>query len=124
MRDRVVLVTGAAGGIGRALCRRFAERGATLAMLDRDQAGLEELVAELPGARAYPADLTRLDELPAVVASVVADLGRIDILVNNAGLTVQGSFDQFTLAQIHQVMDVDLRAVMVLTHAAIMAQNH
>ena len=83
---KVVLVTGGAAGIGHAVAEAFAERGAQLALADRD-AGILEIAAGLGAAhRAYVMDVSDENGVAATVVRVVADFGRIDILVNNAGV--------------------------------------
>lgn len=84
------LVTGAAGGIGRALVFKLASAGARLALWDVDAKALAALRAELEDAGyeadAFTCDLTRRDEISAVAARTLAESGPVDILVNNAGI--------------------------------------
>lgn len=89
LKGKVTLLTGAAGGIGRAICERFAREGAIVAALDVDAAQLEELASGLRAeggtVRAYPGDATNPDYIAKTVAAVHKEFGRIDILVNNLG---------------------------------------
>jgi 2-hydroxycyclohexanecarboxyl-CoA dehydrogenase len=87
LSGKIALVTGAAGGIGRAICRRFIEESVRVAALDIDEAGLGELKAELGAAALLPVacDITHHSAVADAVSGVVARLGRIDILINNAG---------------------------------------
>lgn len=83
-----MVLTGAAGGIGRALARAFAGQGVRLVVTDRDAAALERLVGELADAqdvRPVPADLSRDTDLQALAAAVQTSHGQVDVLVNNAG---------------------------------------
>jgi NADP-dependent 3-hydroxy acid dehydrogenase YdfG len=84
---RVVLVTGACGGIGSALCRRFVEEGDTVLALDIDAAALEALAAGLGAERVMPvvADLADAAAVQLAVAQAVALRGPVDVLVANAG---------------------------------------
>ena len=90
LEGRVVLVTGAAGGIGRAICRRLADEGAALALLDLGES-VETLAAELAGqgvrAAAARADVSSSAQVRQAVVALAGVLGPIDGLVNNAGLT-------------------------------------
>ncbi|WP_118178531.1 SDR family oxidoreductase [Paraburkholderia phosphatilytica] len=85
--NRVVLVTGACGGIGRALSKRFVAEGDVLLALDRDAAALAALVAELGADRVTPVavDLGEADAVRDAVARAVSERGPVDVLVANAG---------------------------------------
>jgi NAD(P)-dependent dehydrogenase (short-subunit alcohol dehydrogenase family) len=88
--DRVVLVTGAASGIGRATALRFASEGAAVAVVDRDDAGAAEtvrLVGEAGGrAAAFRCDVAASTAVTATVAAIASALGPVDVLVNVAGI--------------------------------------
>ncbi|WP_030685248.1 2,3-dihydro-2,3-dihydroxybenzoate dehydrogenase [Streptomyces sp. NRRL B-1347] len=88
-QDKVALVTGAAGGIGRAVVRALAERGTRVAAVDRDGDALHKRVAELARqglpVTAYPADVTDAADVEALVAAVESGLGPVEYLVNAAG---------------------------------------
>ncbi len=85
LQDKVAIVTGAARGIGLAISRRFAKEGAGVAMLDRDEASLEEAAATI-GGNAYPlvADIGDPGSVKSAVSDVIAKSEKIGILVNNA----------------------------------------
>lgn len=87
-RERVVLVTGAAQGIGRRMALRFHAAGATIVAWDVDAAGLESLVAEVGGERAHGhvCDLADPGAIATQSARVLAEVGPVDVLVNNAGV--------------------------------------
>ncbi len=88
--DKTVLITGAAGGIGKVLSRTFAERGARIAALDKNDDVVDfvnSLVADGIQAAAAIADIGSKDEVSAAIASLRAELGSIDVLVNNAGFS-------------------------------------
>jgi short-subunit dehydrogenase len=92
---RVVLITGASSGIGRALSLRVARAGGTIALVARTREKLDEVKSEAEEvggvAGAYPCDLTDTDDVARMAAEVLADHGRVDVLVNNAGRSIRRS---------------------------------
>lgn len=118
---KVALVTGAAQGIGLACAARLLAEGARVVLLDRDGAAAESAAAGLgDGAMALTADLAGLssDAARAIVAQVVARFGRLDVLVNNAGVIRLQPFLDFDAAAWDLMMDVNVRAPMLLGQAA------
>lgn len=102
--DQVALVTGASSGIGRALARAFAQQGAHVALVARNEDRLravEQALSPLPGRRlVVPTDVRQPDEVERAVGATLSQFGRIDILVNNAGkgycaTVVESNLDDF-----------------------------
>jgi NAD(P)-dependent dehydrogenase (short-subunit alcohol dehydrogenase family) len=93
-RERVAVVTGGAGGIGLALARAFAARGAKIALADLDEAALakaqRELAAQGASALAVPTDVTRRESVAALADAVFARFGATHVLCNNAGIAASG----------------------------------
>jgi short-subunit dehydrogenase len=110
-----VLLTGASGGLGRAIARELYGRGAHVIVTARRDAVLAEIVAELGGDRveALPADLASA----ADVAALPERAGRVDIFVHNAALPASGRLESYTPEQIDRALDVNLRAGIQLTRA-------
>lgn len=104
-----VLVTGASGGIGEALARALAARGAHLILTGRRSDVLADLADQL-GGRAIAADLAA-DDGPA---ALLREAGEVDILVANAGVPASGDIAEYTIDQIDTALDVNLRAPVVL----------
>ena len=114
--NRVVLITGAAGGIGAASARRLAAAGARLVLADVDGGAVEKLAAELGGA-AVQADVTRAADIARMVDEPYRRWERLDVLFNNAGvIRVQPLLD-VTEAEWDRVMSVNLRAVFFVLQA-------
>ncbi|HEU4371163.1 MAG TPA: glucose 1-dehydrogenase [Methylomirabilota bacterium] len=114
--DRVVLITGAAGGIGAASARRLAGAGARLVLADLDGAAVDKLAAELNGA-AVQADVTRAADVARMVDEPYRRWGRLDVLFNNAGvIRVQPLLD-VTETEWDRVMSVNLKAVFFVLQA-------
>jgi uncharacterized protein len=106
---RTALVTGASGGLGQAIARALARRGADVVVTARRVEVIEPLAAELRG-RAVPCDLADRDG----PARLVEQAGAVDVLVANAGVPGSGIIDSFTVEEIDRAIDVNLRAPMTL----------
>jgi NAD(P)-dependent dehydrogenase (short-subunit alcohol dehydrogenase family) len=119
--DKVVLVTGAGHGIGRAIAERFATEGARLVINDVSESRATEVAASLPGIQALPiaADVSDKAQVDAMFDAVVARFGTIDILVNNAGLIYA---DRHFLEGDEQwwdkVLGVNLKGAFLCSHRA------
>jgi NAD(P)-dependent dehydrogenase (short-subunit alcohol dehydrogenase family) len=106
----VVIVTGAAGGIGRSLCRMFSDAGAKVAMCDRDPA-VEEFASSLgSGHSSFVGDITDEAAIVAHVGQVIERHGRVDVLVNNAGTGSQDPAELKPAADFDLTIAVNLRA--------------
>jgi uncharacterized protein len=112
-----VLLTGATGGLGRAIAQALHERGAHLLLSGRNEEALAELVRELGNADALAADLANRDDVSALAGRA----GRVDILVHNAGLPGSGRLESFTPEEIDRALDVNLRSGMQLARALLPA---
>jgi short-subunit dehydrogenase len=112
LKDRVVVVTGASSGVGRATARAFAEKGSTVVVTARRSKALEELADECRAlgvdALAIPADVTDPDALDEVARRTAETFGRIDIWVNNAAVSMFARLEEAPLADIRAVIDTDV----------------
>ncbi|MGH2849008.1 MAG: SDR family NAD(P)-dependent oxidoreductase [Solirubrobacteraceae bacterium] len=116
LHGKVVLITGAASGIGRATAQAFAEADSTLILLDRDAAGLEALRSELASrdviARARVTDVGDAEQVDAAHDEAVDACGRIDIAVNNAGVTFPTALTHVTTEdEFDRVIRANLKGV-------------
>lgn len=123
LQNKVVLVTGASRGIGRAIALKMAQQGASVAFtyLSSVEKG-EALVAELEAfgvkAKGYRSDASDYKQAEDLMAFVVADFGTIDVLINNAGITKDGLLMRMSEEQWDSVIQVNLKSVFNLTKAA------
>ena len=115
LAGKTVLLTGATGGLGRAIAKTLAARGAKLTLSGRKAEALEALAAELPGDghRVLPADLGEL----GAAEKLAAEAGPVDVLVANAGLPGSGRLQELTGEQLARTLRVNLEAPMLLAQA-------
>jgi NAD(P)-dependent dehydrogenase (short-subunit alcohol dehydrogenase family) len=123
MADHVAIVTGGASGIGAALTRALAARGARVVIADIDEAGAKKVADEVNGPAGARVSVAVLDVRDAeavadLVTRVVADQGALDLMVNNAGIAVGGGVEELTLDHWDRVIDVNVRGVVHGVHAA------
>jgi len=122
-KNKVVLVTGAASGIGAAICDRFAREGASIMLLDRDEAGVKAAADKLKAngveAQGYRCDVAGEEECKSVIEQVIKRCGGIDVLVNNAGITQRSAFVDTKTSVYRKVMDVNFFGSLHCTKAAI-----
>ena len=111
--DLVAVVTGGASGIGAATAKLLAERGARVAVLDRDVADVDSTAFA-----AVPCDVTSTAAVDSAISDVVSRLGGIDILVNNAGIGAVGDVTENGDDEWHRVLDVNVVGIARVTRAA------
>jgi NAD(P)-dependent dehydrogenase (short-subunit alcohol dehydrogenase family) len=119
LAGKVSLVTGAARGIGQAIADRLAANGSRVVYTDVDPA-VDRAAARSPGAVALRMDVTRSDEVAAVIAQVAGELGRLDVLVNNAGVNTiahRVPIDEFPRAEWDRILAVDLTGLFEVSRA-------
>lgn len=120
-QGKVVLITGAAGGLGKALAREALARGARLALTDHDRSRLEAVAQslQLNGLHSlHDADLTDSAAAAQLIEEVVAHHGQLDVVINNAGVSMAGRFMDSTIEQFDLLMNINVRAVVALMYAA------
>ncbi|KAJ2939514.1 hypothetical protein O0L34_g6344 [Tuta absoluta] len=123
LKDKVALVTGASSGIGAAIAEKFAEEGAKVAMVGRNQAKLANVAKQVEKKGAKPlvivGDVTNEDDCRRILSETLKHFGKLDILVNNAGIGGSGSIvDEHAMQKFDQVMNTNLRSAVFMTHIA------
>ena len=125
LQDRVALVTGGSGGIGRAICTALARAGAAVALhyhrqQEQAESAAEEIRASGQRVELFQADVAVAAQAQMLVDRVVEAFGSLDILVNNAGITLGGGLVSDTpIEDWERVMDVNLNSVFYLSRAAL-----
>jgi NAD(P)-dependent dehydrogenase (short-subunit alcohol dehydrogenase family) len=123
MTDRVVVVTGASGGVGRAVASAFGAAGNTVALLARGEAGLTAAAVEVDAtggrALAIPTDTSDSDAVEAAAGRVEAELGPIDVWVNDAFTSVFAPFAEITAEEFRRVTEVSYLGYVYGTQAAL-----
>ena len=123
LEEKVILITGAAGGIGAELSRGMAGAGAFMCNCDINECGLNELseaiAREGGSARSYVMDVRDKASINAAVDSAVAEFGRIDVLVNVAGINKREGFLDVLEETYDRIMDINLKSVFLVTQAVV-----
>lgn len=117
---KVAVVTGAAGGIGRAVARSLAKRGCNVALADINDDGLDQtarLIGNSVRVTRHHLDVADPDAVAAFPAAVKAAHGHVDVVVNNAGVALGGRFDQLTEAEFDWVVGINLHGVVRMSRA-------
>jgi NAD(P)-dependent dehydrogenase (short-subunit alcohol dehydrogenase family) len=119
LKDKRVLITGGASGIGRATVQRFLQEGATVAVFDRDEAGLNDLRSELPPlAAAILVDVSDHQAVAQAFDRLDQVFDGLDILINNAGISIRHPFIDITPEEWEKVVRVDLFGVFYVAQQA------
>jgi len=117
---KIVVVTGAASGIGRETARAFASRGADLALADINEEGLQKIKKELEsqGRKVFAqvVDVSVAEQVEDFCDKVYEEMGRVDILCNNAGIAIAGRLEDLTLADWQEIIAVNLWGVIYGCH--------
>ena len=117
---KVILLTGAGTGIGRACALAFAQEGASLTLVGRRKEKLEAVAKECVGSPLIvPADLAKKTEVDRAITETITRFGRLDVLVNNAGILFPGTVEEITEAQWDQTFQLNVKSVWQLSRAAL-----
>lgn len=123
LHDKVILITGASSGIGRASALRLATYGARIAVAARNKEALDEVAASVrqlgSEALSVPVDVTQAEQCRRAVESTVARFGRLDVLLCSAGLSMRTYFEDSDLAAMERVMQVNFWGTLYSTYYAV-----
>jgi NAD(P)-dependent dehydrogenase (short-subunit alcohol dehydrogenase family) len=123
LEGKVIMMTGAAGGIGLSLSKGMAGLGAIMCNCDISEKGLksltDEIAAEGGKSKAFVMDVTNRDNIRSVVESIVNEYGKIDVLVNVAGINKREGFMDVNEETYDKIMDINLKSVFFITQAVV-----
>src|SRR5437870_12891212 len=119
LKNKRVLITGGASGIGAATATRFLEEGSTVVVLDRDAKGRKQIETQLPRlAGTVDADVSNLKQVEAAFAEALRIMGGVDVLINNAGISIRHNFLDITPEEWDKIIAVNLTGVFYMAQAA------
>lgn len=121
MQKKVVVITGASSGIGKALAEKYAGEGCSLVLAARREDRLDELKSRLTGADvlAVKTDVSCEDDCKNLMEKAIEKFGQIDVLINNAGISMRGLFHKTEMDVIRRVMDVNYWGTVYCTRYAL-----
>jgi short-subunit dehydrogenase len=125
LKNKVVIITGASSGIGKALAYRFANAGSTVVLAARNRPAIEALAAELKLQQpdievlAVTTDVSRVDDCRQLIAAAFEQFGRIDVLINNAGISMRALFKDCELSVLEKLMQVNFWGAVYCTKFAL-----
>lgn len=119
MEKKVVIITGASSGIGKALAREYARNGASLVLASRTAARDEYLDNTGSEVLYVTADVSREEDCRELISGAIARFGRIDLLINNAGISMRALFSEVELSVMHQLMNTNFWGTVYCTRYAL-----
>lgn len=118
-RDKVVVITGASSGIGKAFAQEALKRGAKIALCARNLEKLQAEFQESSGVLLSKADVSKEEDCKRLIAQTVQKFGKIDVLINNAGISMRALFDEVQLDVIKELMDINFWGAVYCTKYAL-----
>ncbi len=119
IKDRAVIVTGASAGIGLAVARTLAERGARVVLAARSKEVLKTIEKEIPHSLAAQTDMRNPEDIRHLITKTIEVFGRVDILINNAGQGLRSSVETINLEEYRSVMELNVFSVLEAMQAVI-----
>lgn len=123
LEKKVTVITGAASGIGRAIAELFAERNATLFLLDLNERALDEakatILAKGGAVSCIPCDVTSQEKVTGIFQQIIRQAGRLDVLVNSAGIAHIGRLETTSVNDFDRIFNVNVKGVYNAMYAAI-----
>jgi short-subunit dehydrogenase len=126
-KNKTVIVTGGAAGIGRALVEALVDCGAHVYAADINEAGLQVIADSCPGVTPVKMNVSQQQDFQQVIAQVIADHGQLDFIINNAGIGLAGDFNETSMADLEKITDINYWSVIYgtkLAYAQMVKQGH
>ncbi len=122
-KDKVIIITGASSGIGKACAIEFAKAGAIVILAARNSDNLKQVEYEIKHvggiALSVPTDVSKIDDCKALINASIEQYGKIDILINNAGISMRAAFDDIDLDVMRELMDTNFYGTVYCTKFAL-----
>ncbi len=117
--NKIIVVTGASDGIGKAIARKLARGDCTLILVSKNEEKLNDVSSEIKNSRYFICDITDNERVKDIIAKVEKVYGRIDVLVNNAGMWIEGELDANNPEQIRKTLETNLLGQIYVTKAIV-----
>ncbi len=111
VKDKIIIITGASEGIGKAVAEKLTVSGAKVVLAARSVDKLNRLAGQIPGALIVPTDMRKPDDIRHLINETLKQLGRIDILINNAGQGMYGPVESIDIEKYKKIMELNVYAV-------------
>jgi len=119
IKNKVIIVTGASGGIGLAIARYLARQGAKVVLAARSGEKLQALAKEIPGSLAITTDMRKPEDIDNLILKTASVFGRVDVLINNAGQGIYGPVEKINIDDYKKVMELNVYGVIRAMQAVI-----
>ena len=119
LKGKIVIITGASQGIGRAATELLAKQGATVVLAARSADTLRAFAKDLPSALVIPTDMRKPDDIKRMVSETLEKFGRVDILINNAGQGMYGPVETIDIDKYKEIMELNVYGVLRAMQAVI-----
>lgn len=125
MKDKVIIITGASSGIGKATAEVFAKNGSKIILNARNEISLNKVADSIkkefsnPNVTAVAGDVSNEDDCKKIIDAAIAQYGKIDVLINNAGISMRALFTDVDLSVIKKVMDINFYGTVYCTKYAL-----
>lgn len=113
IKDSVVVITGASGGIGEAVARQLGKAGAKVVLAARSKEKLLKIASEISGSLPVPTDMRKPEDIKSLIAKVQTVFGRIDILINNAGQGMAASVESINIEDYRSIIELNVIAPLI-----------